>query len=220
MVLVELKHESVAVENTVKQRIEALVSSKPIKLESIARYLEKTNQTHPDHDAYSCYAIPLLLPSDKDAREYMKTFAHEIDLISGKNCLVIGFTKSEFKNLDSDDWGDIIDGKTHQEYGVKISDLFGIGFTQFPCMVVFEDIHSSNHIVVTLKGMTVEEISEVMKEIFSIIRKAVSKNKSPLDALEKQRKKEKYRAIISELRSLGEKTFETVIEALIKTFLK
>ena len=175
-----------------------------------------------DHGRYPCYAIPLLLRSNKEAVQYVKTFGREIDLISGENCLVIGLSKIKFEHFNNDLWGHIVDGEVHEECSIAISKLFGIGFTQFPCLIIFEDICSSNYIVIALKGMVVEEISEVMLELFSIIQRAVSEKKSPLAALEGQRKKEKFRrggqTIISELHSLTGKTFKIITEAWIKKF--
>lgn len=223
MVLGDLTYISVAFEEVVRKKITSLERSELKEIAPLARFFEKQSQTPPVHGPYSCYVIPLLLPSDKEAREYMKTYAREIDLMSGRNCLVIGFTKSEIKDSSSDSWGRIVNRKTHQEYCIKVSELFGIDFVQFPCLVIFENIYSTEYIVITLKSMMVEEISEVMREIFTIIKNAVSENKSPLAALGSRRKKEKFyrdgKTIISELHSIG-RTLEIVVEAWMNIFFK
>ncbi|MEK6575574.1 MAG: hypothetical protein AABZ58_14795, partial [Chloroflexota bacterium] len=40
---------------------------------------------------YSCYAIFLVLPSDREAIRYLHEFGKELDLISGEDCLVVEF---------------------------------------------------------------------------------------------------------------------------------
>lgn len=184
-------------------------------------YKEWWHQVELDHRPYPCYAIPLFLPSDREARCYVKTFGREIDLVSNENCLVIGLSKRKFKHINADLWGQIVDGEVPQGYGIAVSKLFGISFTQFPCLIFFEDICSSNHIVITLKDLTAEGISKVMRELFSVIQKAVSGEKSVLSAIEQQRRKKEFikagQTIISEFRILAGRTFETAVEAWIKT---
>jgi hypothetical protein len=221
MVLGDFTHDDIIVD----QRIENIVVEEPLENFKDLFSLQKWwAQILLNHGRYPCYAIPLLLRSNKEAVQYVKTFGREIDLISGENCLVIGLSKIKFEHFNIDLWGHIVDRKVHEECSIAISKLFGISFTQFPCLIIFEDIRSSNYIVITLKGMTVEEISEVMLELFSIIQKAVSEKKNLLAAIEGQRKKERFRrggqTIVSELCSLAEKTFEIIIEAWMKKFFK
>jgi len=178
-----------------------------------------------DHGRYSCYAILLLLPSDEEARRYVREFGQELNLISGESCLVIGLSKKASKRSSPDSWGAIVDEEVPQGYSITVAELFGINdFNQYPCLIIFEDIHSSNHIVIALGDMSSEEIARKMRSLFSIIKKAVSEKKSPLNAIENDRNKKIFHrggeTIISELRSLAGKTFEMAIEAWIKNFVK
>lgn len=177
-----------------------------------------------DHGRYSCYAILLVLPLDTEARRYARDFDAELNLISGENCLVIGIGRNDFKRFGFDTWGRLVDMQVSQGHSLKVAQLFEIDFTQFPCLVVFEDIRSPDHVVITLKGMTTEEIAESMRVIFSIIQKAVSDKKSPLAAIESHRNKESFRRagqdIVSKIRRFAGRTFEVAIESWIKAVVK
>ncbi len=109
-------------------------------------------------------------------------------------------------------------------YSVKVAQLFDINLNIFPCLVIFQDIRSNEHITITLKGIDAGEISSLMRAMFSMIRKAVSQKKNPISVLEKQRRNEKFRkagqTIIGEIQSLTGKTFETAVEALVKAQIK
>lgn len=179
-----------------------------------------------DHGRYSCYAIFLLLPSDEEALRYLINFGKELDLISGENCAVIALGRTEVRRsgFDKRVWRAIIEGQATEGYSIKVAQLFDITFDKFPCLVVFQDIRSPNHVVVTLKGMTTQEIVETMRSVFSIIQDAVINNDNPLNAIEKRRNSEalsrKGKTIVSELHTLIGKTFETAVEAWIKASIK
>ena len=51
---------------------------------------------------YSCYAIFLALPSDKEIIRYLTDYGRELDLISGENCLVIALSKTDFRRSGFD----------------------------------------------------------------------------------------------------------------------
>jgi len=175
------------------------------------------------HGYHSCFAIFLLLPSDKEAITYLSEFGKELDLISGENCLVIAFGKTEFKGpkFDEKAWITTLDEHVTEGISIKIAKLFDVEFTQFPCLIIFKDIRSPEHIIVTLKGVTSKDIAEKLREVFSIINIAISKNENPVHALSSKRKKEKFQktglSILSEVQSFAGKTLDTMMEAFIKT---
>ena len=72
--------------------------------------------------------------------------------------------------------------------------------------------------------MKAEEISQQTRVLFSIVNKAIADKKDPLIMIEQQRNNDQFRktgsSIISELRSITGKTFETVIEASINAIIK
>lgn len=177
------------------------------------------------HGRYSCYAIFLLLPSDKAAMHYLTNFGRELHLISGNSCLVIALSEARSKRFDFDDkvWDVAVREQVSEGYSIRIAQLFGIDLLKFPCLVVFEDIRSSKHVVVTLKDMSVAEIADKMREVFSVIQEAITTKVNPLEMLEAHRNNLSFRkagqTIVSELRSLAGKTFETAIEAWIKASL-
>ena len=72
--------------------------------------------------------------------------------------------------------------------------------------------------------MTAQEISEKLRLVFSVIQEAVSNRESPLIALENYRNQESLRSsgqtIVSQVRSIAGKTFETAVEALVKAAIE
>ncbi len=119
---------------------------------------------------YPCYAVFLLLPSDKEAISYLSQFGKELDLISDKDCLVIAFGKTEFKGPKFDEtvWSEVVSEHISEGISITIAKIFNIDFTQFPCLIVFRDIRSPEHVVITLKDFTAEIIAQNMRQVFSI----------------------------------------------------
>jgi len=91
-------------------------------------------------------------------------------------------------------------------------------------LLLFQDIRSSNHILVKLRGLTTDELIVKLRIVFSTIQEALSNQQNPLLALKRQGNNERLRlkgqSIIGELRSLTGKTIETMMEALIKATIK
>jgi hypothetical protein len=195
-----------------------------------------------DYGRYSCYAIFLALPSDKETLRYLVDFGNELDIISGEACLVITLGKTEFKRSGFDEeikkpsvserfsnfleeaWSAAIKEQVSKGYSMKIAQLFNIELTNFPCLLIFQDIRSSDHAQITLKGMIAEEIAERMRATFSIIHTAVSDKKPIIETLASHQNSETLRkagkTIFSKASGVAEKTFETAIEAWIGALVK
>lgn len=179
-----------------------------------------------DHGRYSCYAIVLLLPSDKEAFTYLTEYGKELDLISGAGCLVLALSETEFKRsgFDKDVWTSLIEEHTGKGFSVEIARLFEIEFTKLPCLLIFNDIRSPEHVAVQLSKLTVEEIAAQMRLVFSVIQKAIDKAKSPLEELAKNQDIEKSHrtreAFLGKASGFAEKTFEMAMEAWIKATIK
>jgi hypothetical protein len=178
------------------------------------------------HKVYSCFAIFLVLPSDKEAIRYLTEFSRELHLISGENCLVLGMGKTELRYFGFDEqlWRIAIAEQTFEGYSLKVAQLFNIAISDIPCLILFRDIRSPEHLAVSLKGMKAEDIAEQIRALFSIVNKAVVDNEDPLKMIERQRNNEQFRkagsSVISELRNFAGKTFETAMEATIKAIIK
>ena len=140
--------------------------------------------------------------------------------------MIISFSKREFKfrEFDEDKWKYIVKEHITDGQGVKIAHLFDINYDEFPCLIAFKDIRSPEHVQVTLKGMEAEEIALRMRVLFSTIREAVAYDEDPLIALERRRSHEKYHnagnTIVSQVRSLAGKTFESAMKAWIDAAIK
>lgn len=190
-----------------------------------------------DNGRYSCYAIFLTLPSDKETIRYLVDFGNEIDVISGEDCLVIALSKSEYKrsgfyekiqqpsileqssNFLQEMWSAVTKEQVSKGYSVNIAQLFNIEITKLPCLLIFQDIRSSNHAFITLKGMAAEEISEQMRATFSIIHRAVNDKGNIFESLATHYNSEAShkagKVIFSKASGSTEKTFETAMEAWI-----
>jgi len=178
------------------------------------------------HGRYSCYAFFLVLPSDKETIRYLTEFGIELNMISGEDCLVIVFGKGElnFSQFDEKLWRMNMEEQISKGYSTKVAELFNIGFDQFPCLVIFRDIRSPEHIIATLKDMKTEEISETMREVFSLIRQATTNKADALTAIENHRNQERLgktgNTILSQIRSVAGKTLQTALEAWLKAIIK
>jgi hypothetical protein len=175
---------------------------------------------------YSCYGIFLLLPSDKEASRYLHDFGIELDTISRNNCLIIFLGNGNFKrpNINSNDWQSTI--KRHISLGgsARIAQIFEVEYDKFPCLLLFEDIRSDKHIVVSLREMTAEEMAQKLRTIFSVIQKSIADKQDPLQALEKNRNNENLqrvgKSVISEVHKFTGKTMEVIMETWVKSTIK
>jgi hypothetical protein len=178
------------------------------------------------HDRYSCFATLLVLPSDTQAIHYLSNNWKELDLISGDNCLVLVFSKNEFwcSSIDQGLCPIVIGEHVNQGSSIDIANLLGVGFDKFPCLVIFRDIRSPEHIMITFKGMTEQEINTSMRSLFSIIQEAAHNKRDPLAAIELHRKEERFHQkglnIISNIQAVAGNVIETAVTAWIKTNIK
>ncbi|NOH03673.1 MAG: hypothetical protein HND47_17785 [Chloroflexi bacterium] len=175
---------------------------------------------------YSCCAFVLALPTDEQTIKYLTDFGKEIDLISGKDCLVIAMNDSQLMRYGFDEnlWRIAINEQVSNGQSIKVANLFSIEYTEFPCMVLFQDIRNSEHLVISLRGMDVNEISQKMRSVFSIVQSAVAQKRNPLHELKHQKNKKELQSagesIIGNLRSFAGKTFDTAMEAWIQATIK
>lgn len=200
-----------------------------------------------NHGRYQCYGLFLVLPTDTETIRYMKEFESELDQVTGTNCLIIVLTKTGFRRsgIDADilslpgagqqvsspllkpvtekeDERPIspIEEQVSEGYCLTIAKQFEIKFDEFPCLLLFQDIRSSEHIVTTLKGLRAEEIALKMRSIFDIVQRAILQSKDPLDAIQKHKNNEALlaggKAIVGGLRSLAGQTLAIALEAWLK----
>lgn len=167
------------------------------------------------------YGVLLLLPSDKETAQYLTESGAELDLISGDNCLIMLLTADTISaQAQGNDAGlhTLTTQHVAQGFSVQFADILGVALDKFPCLVLFEDVRSPRHMVVSLRDMDAAEIAETMKAVFSTINAAVEDGKKPLDVLEAQRSREKFlkagKSIIGVIKTVAEKTFEKVVGAV------
>jgi hypothetical protein len=174
---------------------------------------------------YSCFAIFLVLPGDREATRYLNDFSRELYLVTGEYCLVLGIGTTDVQSSGFDEqlWKATVKEQVFEGYALRVAELFKIDITEFPCLILFRDIRSPDHVRVTLKEMSAEEISEKIRGIFTIVGKAASTKTDPLTAIENERDNEKFRkagsSIISELHTFAGKTFEAVMQATVKAII-
>jgi hypothetical protein len=172
---------------------------------------------------YNCYGFMLLLPSDKSAFEYLSEFGRELNIISGRECLIIALSTTGIKQFEFDEkwWQIAIKEQVDKGYCLTVAQILNIELTDFPCFVLFQDIRSPEHLVISLKNMDAIEISIKLRQIFSLIQRATTEKQNPLTYLKSHQNQEKLKkagnTIISQLRTVSDKTFEIAMEAIIKS---
>lgn len=152
-----------------------------------------------DYGKFSSLATLLALPSDKKAIDYFIEFGKELDMLSAKNCLVIGIGKGEPNKqplaFDESGWRLTINEQILEGYSIRVADLFGIKYSEFPCLIVFKDIRLQDYTLISLKGLSKEGISQKMRAVFTTLKDAASVNKDPLVALDRSKTGEKISKI-------------------------
>ena len=178
------------------------------------------------YDRYPSYAVILALPSDIEALQYLKRFGRELHLITGKNCSVITLTKLGLMQygLGDEILPLIVDEHVLEGYCLQVARLFDVGFDEFPCLLLFRDIRQTEHIRISFKGLSAEEIAQEMRIVFSVVDRAVRQCKDPLESIEKHNKRKAIskntKAVWSNIQSLAGKTLEKMIEVLVETSIK
>ena len=120
-----------------------------------------------NYGKYPCYAIFLVLPSDKEATTFLEKFGQELDIISGRNCLIL-VLGSDFFFMDfsinpdhwifQHFWVEAIKKHISQGESIQVAELFNIDMTKFPCVVFFNDIRSSKFALLSLQGLSLIHI--------------------------------------------------------------
>jgi hypothetical protein len=175
-----------------------------------------------NHGHYCCFAFFLCLPSDIEAIRYLADFGQELDVMSQENCLIIALSEAEYKhsNFDEGVWSRAVSEQISKGFSVTVAQLFQLPLTEFPCMVLFEDIRSPKRIIITLAGLTTEQISNETRAIFSLIQQSCTKRISPLDILEQHQDGKRFQkaghTILTKFFGFAGKTFEAAMEAWIK----
>lgn len=180
-----------------------------------------------DYGKYNCYAFFLCLPSDTEAIRYLSLFGKELDILSGKNCLVIVLSKTKFKwsgHFNNDTWNIALAEQVSEGFSVLVAQLFKIRYTEFPCIVLFNDIRSPQKSVFTFKGLSAKEISTQIRLIFSLIQQASVENIAPVTQLERHQKSaglhKTSQTFFDRIFNFTGKTFEIAMEAWLKTIIK
>ena len=198
-----------------------------------------------ERDRYQCCAIFLLLPSDHDTINYLIHYGQELEILSGECCLIICIVEDRVRQsgLSWNDWevtkesfGDkvlnffnfrqkeIVSKHVESGYSAKFAEMFGIRYTEFPCMLVFQDVRSAEHTLVSLKDLTTQEISQRMRVIFSVIQTALIDRQNPVTAIENRKNHEAFintgKTIIGDLGKVASRTLENGMDAWIKTLIK
>lgn len=178
------------------------------------------------HGRYSCYAIFLTLPSDVEALQYLTSYGNELNLIAGENCLVIVLSTTEFQRTGFDEgtWRKLVEEQTNDGHSVTVAQLFGIEFTKFPCLLLFQDVRSPEHVAITLTEMDAEQIATRMRLIFTVVQNAIRNKRKPLGELDKQQNieflKKTSRTVAIKIGGLAEMSFEKAMEAWMKVTIK
>ena len=203
---------------------------------AVAPSVDESNIKEWQHELFrkygksSCYALFLVLPSDFEAIRYITRYSEELHLISEDNTLVLALSQNSYKIPISTSeypdyyWNRVVKRQIIEGLSLKVAKIFNIKFSEFPCLLIFEDIRSPQHIKINLKKMTHDEISERMRIIFSIIQKAAKNKKSPIATIKNDLAFEKLQkagqVTIYTLQDFAGKTFEAALKAWAEASVK
>ena len=182
---------------------------------------------------YPCYAIFLVLSSDKEVVQYLQETRMELNAISGSSCLIIVlgnnlFITSGLKNpnlIPNDFMVTAIGNHITNCESAQVAELFGIDLTLLPCIVFFSDIRSSEYAFISLKNLDSSKINKTLREIFTVIHRQVKEK--PTQIIEAIRK---YSAL-DKISNKGQqalrvvvaffgKTIEMVVDAWVKSVIR
>jgi hypothetical protein len=176
---------------------------------------------------YTCYGIFLAnLPADREAAEYLTKYATELNRMSGRHCLIIALGTTQFKASAETEglWELAVDEQLSKGHSFAVADLFNIGYDEFPCLILFRDIRSPEHTVISLKEMTADEMAAYMRTVLSVVRKAYLDDEDPLQTMERHKHQEKLRrkgrAIVGQMTAIAEKSFQVAMEAWMEATMK
>lgn len=191
------------------------------------------------YDKFPTYSIFMVLPMDTAVLDFLAASNTELDLISGRNCLVLalademiglyGDTTAFFEELTEEKkeeykafiWKSSIREQASKGISLEIAKLFGIKLKELPCMVLFKDIRVSEYVLISLKGLSVEEITQRMRTIFSLLEEAIIHNEDPLEMLVKYQKNEALKkagtSFISGIKKISAATLEVAFKAFLET---
>lgn len=173
------------------------------------------------HGRYSCYALFLILPSDEEAFRYAKDYENEIDQISGNDCLIIALSDSFAKlafGYEPYPWTTILSNQITR-HSADMARFFEIKYSELPCLILFDDIRSQRHVIITLKELNAKEIAQKMRSIFSVIHAALQKKRNPLEAVKASEIIGRYQSVAGRVGEIAGKTFEKAVELLIQKVL-
>ena len=180
---------------------------------------------------YQVYAFFLTLSSDKDALLYITEHIKELDAISGNDCLVLLLSQDVVyrHGLPADLLDDDISASSLLPYdnaglSPSVARFLEIPLQRLPCMVLFKDIRSSERAIVSLKGMSVQDISYELRETFDIVRDAIKGKKDIVKALIQNQKSEARqqtgKSVLQKIGIIASISYEKAIEALFDSLLK
>jgi len=176
---------------------------------------------------YSCYGVFLILPSDNEALNYVNDYSDELDLISASDCLLIALGGKNFQipNFSFADrpWNLAIESQVTEGHSIKVANMFDVDYDNFPCLLLFKDIWTEDHLLVKLGGMDAYDIAKRMRKIFSIIHKAIRLKHDPITYIVKinnQQNLSPNNKNVLEPRTVKGKSFGTSIEEWINYVMK
>ncbi len=208
---------------------------------------------------YKCYAVFLYLPTDDSAQFYLdsKAFMQELDLISGKNCLVLATSKEYVRRFGIDQEpvhpcalykaqpaGETDDSVPSEEtytvlhrrastearrkkplgYCNMFARMFNLTYDQFPCMLLFQDLDSRRHIVVSLQGIDAKKIALRMRNIFTVVGNAIAGQRDPLKEVRgyllKYKIMDKKTKVVNDVVEFAGRTMGFAMQAWINSLFK
>jgi hypothetical protein len=178
-----------------------------------------------NHGYFKSFGVFLVLPADTEASNYILKNGRELHLLSGANCGLFVLRQSEFRGTGfySERWEQGVTFQVKEGLSLEFGRHFEIEATDFPCFLLFGDIRKSEHVRINLKEMDENQISHLMREVFSVISRANNDKEDIVKMVQKhisgKERKSKGKIVVKTIRSFGTKSLETAMSAWIKALL-
>lgn len=173
------------------------------------------------NDDFVCYAIFLTLPADHEAIKYMNDSWEELNMVSGNECMIMSFQNDSIRASQNSDFSILNDNrnwkksiKNNARYSAIFAEIFKIELTEFPCLLLFKDLDSSEYALVSLKGMSSDEIAMRVRKIFAVVKKAAAESINPIIALNREIRGNTIKLTV---KTAGEKTLGIMFEAFFNS---
>jgi hypothetical protein len=161
---------------------------------------------------YPLYCIVLASTSDIEVARFTENFRSELAAISDKDCCFI-----YFRDLNKRKDFIPFQYSEHAKVIYPLARYFDLDLSSIPCFVFFEQFDSGEHICISLKLLTDQEIISLVRKIFNHLHN--DKRSNPLDKLKHFQHERRLQAsshtLLQNLLGLGKEALLELLKSLV-----